>query len=259
MADFGKLNFNISLKPTSAFPLDARCYFESLADAEAAAATAEEAGSTNTIYYYGQKLVVVANGVATWYTIQPDKTLKKDGSGDENTNSGDMLKSVYDTNNNGKVDHADTAANALKLGGQSPSYYAKATDLDGYVPTSAKGQANGAASLGADGKLPESQLPTHKHEQSDINGLEDAISDMTEIAQGKCACYVFDTVADLDTWLGNNENTAKLKTGDVFLIRAVNVPDYWWDGNTSTKQILETTKVDLSTISNAEIDTIVGS
>ena len=226
MANFGKLDFNISLKPTSAFPLDARCYFESLADAEAAAATAEEAGSTNTIYYYGQKLVVVANGVATWYTIQPDKTLKKDGSGDENVSSGDMLKSVYDTNNNGKVDHADTAANALKLGGQSPSYYAKADDLKEYVSTSA---------------------------------LADAVEDMTEIASGKCACYVFDTVDALDTWLGNNENTAKLKTGDVFLIRAVNVPDYWWDGDTGTKQILETTKVDLSTISNAEIDTIVAS
>lgn len=81
MSDFGKLDFNISLKPTSAFPLDARCYFESLEAAEAAAATAEEAGSSNTIYYYGQKLVVVDGDTATWYTIQPDNTLKVDGTG----------------------------------------------------------------------------------------------------------------------------------------------------------------------------------
>jgi glycerophosphoryl diester phosphodiesterase len=81
MSDFGKLNFNISLNPTSAFPLDARCYFESLEAAEAAAATAEEAGGTNSIYYYGQKLVVVDDSSATWYTIQPDKTLKVDGTG----------------------------------------------------------------------------------------------------------------------------------------------------------------------------------
>lgn len=95
MSDFGKLDFNISLKPTSAFPLDARCYFESYDDALAAATTAEEAGSTNTIYYYGQKLVVVDGGTSTWYTIQPDKTLKVDGSGgdadaefsDESTNA----------------------------------------------------------------------------------------------------------------------------------------------------------------------------
>ena len=241
MANFGKLDFNISLKPTSAFPLDARCYFESLEDAEAAAATAEEAGSTNTIYYYGQKLVVVANGVATWYTVQPDKTLKKDGSGDENVNSGDMLKSVYDTDNNGKIDKADKADDADKLGGQSPSYYAKADDLKGYVSTSA---------------------------------LADAVEDMTEIASGKCACYVFDTVDALDSALTeyvayisngtamaetNILKNATLKTGDVFLIRAVDVPDYWWDESTKKKQILETTKVDLSTISNAEIDTIVAS
>lgn len=36
---------------------------------------------------------------------------------------GDMFKSIYDTDNNGKVDNAD---NSDKLGGQLPSYYAKA-------------------------------------------------------------------------------------------------------------------------------------
>ena len=91
MSDFGKLNFSVALNPTSAFPLDARCYFESLVDAEAAAATAEAAGSTNTVYYYGQKLVVVDGDTATWYTIQPDKTLKVDGTG-----SGSQGKSAYE-------------------------------------------------------------------------------------------------------------------------------------------------------------------
>lgn len=270
MADFGKLNFNISLKPTTAFPLDARCYFESLAEAEAAAQTAEEAGSTNTIYYFGQKLVVVTDDTATWYTIQPDKTLKADVSG--SSSGGDMLKSTYDTNNDGKVDHADTAANALMFGGQLPSYYAKASELGGYIPTSVKGQANGVASLDADSKLPESQLPDHKHGQGDINGLEKAISDMTEIANGKCDCYVFDTETALDTALAeyvafvtngtamsdtNLLKEATLKTGDVFLIREVKVPDYWWDESTKSKQPLETTKVDLSVITNAEIDEIL--
>ena len=179
----------------------------------------------------------------------------------ENLGAGDMLKSKYDVDNNGQVDKADDAD---KFGGQLPSYYAKATDLNGYVPTSKVGQASGVASLGSDGKVPESQLPEtapieHTHEMSDINGLNEAAEELTAIAQGKCASYVFDTVDALDTWLGNAENTAKLKTGDVFLIRAVDVPDYWWDGNTSSKQILETTKVDLSTISNTEIDTIVAS
>lgn len=81
MADFGKLNFSVSFNPTSAFPLDARCYFESLKEAEAAAATAKSVGDSTTVYYYGQKLLVVENGVATWYTIQPDNTLLAEGTG----------------------------------------------------------------------------------------------------------------------------------------------------------------------------------
>ncbi len=81
MADFGKLNFSVAFDPTSAFPLDARCYFESLEAAQAAAATAEKAGSTNTKYYYGQKLLVYENEVATWYTIQPGGVLIADGAG----------------------------------------------------------------------------------------------------------------------------------------------------------------------------------
>lgn len=217
----------------------------------------------------------------------------------ENLGAGDMLKSKYDVNDNGQVDKADDAD---KLGGQSPDYYAPASSLNDYVSNSKVGQANGVASLGADGKVPESQLPEtapaeHKHEIGDINGLpegiqemtnalngkastadlEEAVEEMTEIASGKCASYVFDTVADLETWLGKNENTSNLKTGDVFLIRAIDVPDYWWEpikeGVELTKytekdivisgvgaaRILETTKVDLSTISNPEIDTIVAS
>lgn len=54
---------------------------------------------------------------------------------------GDMLKATYDADNDGKVDqalhaetadkatNADTAANASKLGGQEPSYFAKAADI----------------------------------------------------------------------------------------------------------------------------------
>lgn len=80
MAEFGKLNFSVSFNPTSAFPLDTRSYFESLTQATAAAATADVAGSSTTTYYYGQTVVVVENGVATLYIIQPDKTLKEVGS-----------------------------------------------------------------------------------------------------------------------------------------------------------------------------------
>lgn len=81
MADFGKLNFSTAFNPTSAFPLDARSYFTSLEAAQAAAATAEAVGSTNTTYYFGQKLLVYENDTVTWYTIQPDGTLAPEGTG----------------------------------------------------------------------------------------------------------------------------------------------------------------------------------
>ena len=80
MADFGKLNFSVSFNPTSAFPLDARYYFESKTEADAAAAGAVSVGSADGTYHYGQTVVVVENEVATLYVIEPDKTLKAVGA-----------------------------------------------------------------------------------------------------------------------------------------------------------------------------------
>ena len=62
--NFGKLNFAVSFNPQTAFPLDARSYFESYALAVEAAGKAEEAGSTTSVYYYGQTLVVSENSKA---------------------------------------------------------------------------------------------------------------------------------------------------------------------------------------------------
>ena len=73
--DFGKLPFSVSFDPTSAFPLDARSYFESLDAAKAAAAEAVAAGDSNSAYYYGQTVVVIEDNSATSYIIQPDGEL----------------------------------------------------------------------------------------------------------------------------------------------------------------------------------------
>lgn len=73
--DFPKLDFSVSLNPLTAFPLDARSYFESLEAAQAAAAAALPVGSKKGVYYYGQTLVVVENNKANFYIIQPDNTL----------------------------------------------------------------------------------------------------------------------------------------------------------------------------------------
>lgn len=73
--NFGKGNRSVAFNPTSAFPLDARSYFESYDAAVDAAALAKEVGSSESVYYYGQTLVVVENNKATLYVIQPDNSL----------------------------------------------------------------------------------------------------------------------------------------------------------------------------------------
>lgn len=75
-----KLNFSIPFAPTSAFPLNYNQVFDSLEKAQQAAQTAEEIGSTNTIYYYGMEIIVITPDDATMYVIQPDKSLKPVGT-----------------------------------------------------------------------------------------------------------------------------------------------------------------------------------
>lgn len=81
MLNFGKLNFSVSFNPTSAFPLDAREFFDSFASAQQAAQRAVEVGSSDGVYYIGQLLTVVEGSVAKVYQIQPNKTLSEVGSG----------------------------------------------------------------------------------------------------------------------------------------------------------------------------------
>lgn len=110
--NFGKGNRSIAFNPTSAFPLDARSYFESYSDAVAAAASAEAAGSTNTEYYYGQTLVVVENDIATFYIIQPNNTLSTLTSG--NGGSGDGEGSTTLTVDANQFDFDDNGALILR-------------------------------------------------------------------------------------------------------------------------------------------------
>ena len=80
MAEFGKLNFAVAFNPQTAFPLDARYYFDSYDAAETAAQGAVEVGSASGTYFFGQTVVVVESSVATLYVIQPDQTLQPVGS-----------------------------------------------------------------------------------------------------------------------------------------------------------------------------------
>lgn len=102
--EFGKLDFTVSFNPLSAFPLDARSYFESYDEAVRAAAQAAEAGSTESVYYYGQTLVVVENGLASFYIIQPNNTLSAVASSDDEGGSDLVLDaSQFELDENGRL------------------------------------------------------------------------------------------------------------------------------------------------------------
>lgn len=82
------MSFAVSFSPSSAFPLDARSMFGSYEKAVVAAASAQPAGSSDSVYYYGQRLTVVENDIVSTYLIQTDGTLKAVGAavlGDEKT------------------------------------------------------------------------------------------------------------------------------------------------------------------------------
>ena len=74
--------------------------------------------------------------------------------------------------------------------------------------------------------------------------LQEEAAEALAIAKGRAKGYVFDTVEDLDTWLTDEAHTLELAVGDNFYIRALDVPDYWWDG--AQRQPLETQKVEIS-------------
>ena len=77
--DYGKMEFAVSFKPITAFPLDSRSYYESLSAAEAAARGAVEAGSDAGTIHFGQIITVVENGTAQMFQVQPDGTLGEVG------------------------------------------------------------------------------------------------------------------------------------------------------------------------------------
>lgn len=80
-----KLGWSNSFNPNAAFPLDARQYFGSYAEAEAAAATAVAVGSTESAYHYGMQLFVFDGNNAGAYLIQGDGSLKELGTTEGST------------------------------------------------------------------------------------------------------------------------------------------------------------------------------
>lgn len=124
MADFGKLNFAVAFSPLTAFPLDSRYYFSTLAGAQSAAAAAVEVGSSEGTYFFGENVCVVTESSADLYIIQPDKTLKAVGS--EVLGDGKSIEIV-----DGKV-ALKGFANATA--GQQPRVSTDGTSVEWYTP-----------------------------------------------------------------------------------------------------------------------------
>ncbi|KAA6375681.1 MAG: hypothetical protein EZS28_028791 [Streblomastix strix] len=72
------------------------------------------------------------------------------------------------------------------------------------------------------------------------------LQEMRDIASGKSKGYVFATTDEMNTWMDDQENVAKLAIGDNLYIVDKQVMDYWWDG--SNLRALETELPDMSNI-----------
>ena len=167
--DFGKLNFSTSFNPTSAFPIDARSYFESLAAAQEAAATAEAAGSSNTTYYFGQILTVNEGGAVAAYQITNAKALQKLAS---TTSSGDLAGDVAELQS--KVGALETSVTNITNG---TTVVGKASaDADGNVISETYATQTTVSGIGdrvttAEGEIDTLQSTVGEH-TSDISALE---------------------------------------------------------------------------------------
>lgn len=203
--DFGKLNFSTSFNPTSAFPIDARSYFESLEAAQAAAATAEAAGSSNTTYYIGQIFTVYEGGEVSAYQVTAAKALQKLAS---TTASGDLASDVATLQSQvGALQTSMTAAEGdiedIKDG---TTVVGKATaDADGNnIAATYETKANVTALTGrvttAEGEIDTLQATVGEH-TTDIDALEANVGTL-QTTVGSAESGLVKDVNDLKSQIG---------------------------------------------------------
>ncbi|KAA6402354.1 MAG: hypothetical protein EZS28_002117 [Streblomastix strix] len=72
------------------------------------------------------------------------------------------------------------------------------------------------------------------------------LQEVRDIASGKSKGYIFATTDEMNTWMEDQENVAKLAIGDNLYIVDNQVMDYWWDG--SSLRALETELPDMKNV-----------
>ena len=159
------------------------------------------------------------------------------------------LVEVYRQDNAENADRAETAAgqaeqfklaalgaagNALQQATEAEQSAADALELKNIAAQAAgaaEGHMNNAAGYAdqaANNIL--NGVNTHNESEAAHADIREEIRQAEAIARGRATGYVFDTLEDMQLWLGIPENVANLVTGDNLYIRATDVKDYWWDG-----------------------------
>lgn len=179
IANLPKLNFSVPFAMTSALPVEYNAYFGSYEDAVVAAGKAEAPGSSTTIYYYGQKIVVVGETEAKLYIIQPDKTLKEAGGVPIGQ---DGVITISDTGEIGIYGVNDTAV------------------VDGYQPRIKV----------VDGKK---TIEWYKPDTTTVSGLQSAVKTLQDVVGDSTEGLVKDVndikddISDIQTDITNNVRT----------------------------------------------------
>lgn len=122
---------------------------------------------------------------------------------------------------------------------------ARVETLEGSAEQSAESAASSAQNVLS--QIEEHNSPDNKNAHP---GIVAQIEQAKAIAKGKAASLSFNTKAQLDSWLAgtytrpDSKTKSDLNVGDNLYIVDLNVPDYWWDGETI--QPLGAEKPDLS-------------
>ena len=204
--NFGTLDFAVAFNRQTAFPLDAKSYFESLELATAAAASAQEAGSSETTYYYGQTIAVVADSKATLYVIQPDKTLKEVG-GNIAINENVFAKDEDGALNLLGFADAVAGAQAVKSSDGKISWIKPdATTVEGLQTAVASLQAT----VGNENSGLVKQVAENKAAIDTLNGDKNISGSVAyQIAQiVSDAPEAYDTLKEIATWITNHAGDA---------------------------------------------------
>ena len=253
MIDFGKLNFSVSFNPTSAFPLDARYYFDSKTAADTAAAGAVEVGSADSTYYIGENIVVVENNAATMYLIGPDKKLHPVGRvyiGDDKTivigeNNTIAIKGFAEAIENQQL--RKKADGTLEWFTPDNSTVEGLTSSVGQLKTDVKGLQD---KVGNDGKDGEAKTGLYKEVADVATDLADNYYDKTAIDGKVAGVFHFKGTASKyengDLYKKEGETEVKIidmREGDVYQILAAKAEEdkeYVYTGTAEDKEYVYT-------------------